>query len=158
MNLMFYGSVHSGNISSVSFQTRCTLFFSLFAVHVSAQRHLQEHNCIAAAKGVWMCGDYNIISWCAVFIFCVNWCFHVCSQLRVWLSHLLSMCWCVCVFVLFRCLYGFLVLRVKCAKSFVYLQFLVLFIPYEQVLVGTDMFHIILHNVLSLSLTLSLPN
>ena len=31
---------------------------------------------------------------------------------------------CVCVFVLFRCLYGFLVLRVKSVKSFVFIYLL----------------------------------
>src|SRR5215510_3437659 len=79
--------------------------FSLFALHVSAQRHLQEHNCITAAKDVWICGDYNIISWCLVFIFCVSWCFHVRSLFFwVWLSHLLSMCWCVCLFCFGVCM------------------------------------------------------
>src|SRR5215510_14500725 len=46
----------------------CSIYFSI-ALHVSGHycTHLQEHNCIIAAIGVWICGDYNIISWWAFF-------------------------------------------------------------------------------------------
>src|SRR5215469_5018888 len=114
----------------------CSLYF-LYSLYMF--RHNAIFRSMIVLQRPKVCGSVEIImliSWCVVFIFCVSWCFHI---LFIVLGMVFSFAIyvLVCVSFLFRCLYGFLVLRVKCVKSFVYLQFLVLFIPYEQVLAGT---------------------